>query len=162
MHRALATALVAAALGCGPRTSSPTTPATGSGGGSAPVAPPDAAVAIVDAGPPPPLDRDLPRLAARSVALYEAIAAAFRTAGVDCAAAAQQLAALRTEYADVTAANAKVLHEGRAKELKSALAPYDDKLDAAAKEIVGSQTMARCTGDRAFTTAFDDLVGAPP
>lgn len=120
--------------------------------------------AVVDGPPiaPGPLDRDLPRLAQRSVALYEAVVAAFRAAGSDCVAAAKKLGELRVEYADVTAANAKVLHEGRARELKAALAKYDDKLDAAAKAIVGSPTMSQCTSDRAFTKAFDDLVGAPP
>ena len=147
-------------LGCGPK-SAPTTPSP----------PPDAAaldapvVIAPDAGAPSatgPLDRDLPRLALRSVGLYEAVVATFRTAGANCPAATTKLGELRTEYADVTAANAKVLHEGRARELKAALAKYDDKLDAAAKEIVGSQTMSKCTSDRAFTKAFDDLVGAPP
>lgn len=131
-----------------------------------PAAPPDAAV---DAALPAdaslatgPLDQDLPRLAGRSVALYEAVVAAFRAAGADCTAATKRLGELRTEFADVTAANAKVLHDGRARELKAALVPFDDKLDAAAKEIVGAQAMAKCTSDRAFTRAFDDLVGAPP
>jgi hypothetical protein len=131
-----------------------------------PAPPPDAAIdaAIVDAplAANGPLDRDLPRLALRSVALYEAVVATFRTAGADCGAATKRLGELRVEYADVTAANAKVLHEGRARELKAALVPHDDKLDAAAREIVGAQTMSKCTSDRAFTKSFDDLVGAPP
>lgn len=148
-------------LGCGPK-SAPTTP---------PPPPPDASIdAAVVIGPDAtvapsstaPLDRDLPRLALRSVGLYEAVVATFRTAGANCPAATTRLGELRTEYADVTAANAKVLHEGRARELKVALAKHDDKLDAAAKEIVASQTLAKCTSDRAFTKAFDDLVGAPP
>ena len=133
-----------------------------------PSPPPDAGADVVIApdAPPPvadgPLDRDLPRLALKSVALYEAVVAVFRSAGANCAAATTQLTDLRATYADVTVANTKVLHEGRARELKAALAKYDDKLDAAAKEIVGSQTMSKCTSDRAFTKAFDDLVGAPP
>ncbi|HLL23275.1 MAG TPA: hypothetical protein VK427_14155, partial [Kofleriaceae bacterium] len=100
--------------------------------------------------------------AQRSVALYADVAATFRAAGANCATATQKLGELRTRYADVTAANTKVLHEGRARELKAALVKYDEQLDAAAKEIVGSQTMSTCTKDRAFTRAFDDLVGAPP
>jgi hypothetical protein len=146
-------------VSCGTKSSSPTLPP--------PPPPPDAsadASVTADAAPVAggPLDRDLPRLAARSVALYEAVVATFRAAGTDCAAAAKQLTALRAEYADVTAANAKVLHEGRARELKAALVKYDDKLDAAAREIVGSQTISKCTSDRIFTKAFDELVGAPP
>ena len=109
-----------------------------------------------------PLDRDIPRLAEKSVALYQAIVAAFKAAGVDCAVATKKVSELRAEYADVTAANAKVLHEGRSRELKAALAKHDDKLDAAAKEIVGSPTLSKCSQDRAFTKAFDELVGAPP
>ena len=146
-------------VACGTKTSSP----------ERPTPPPDAAidapVVIAPDAPPAftgPLDRDLPRLAQRAVALYEAVVAAFRTAGPNCATATTQLGTLRTEYGEVILANAKVLHDGRARELKVALAKYGDKLDAAAKEIVGSQTMSKCTSDRAFTKAFDDLVGAPP
>lgn len=135
-----------------------------------PPPPPDAAIVVdaapvvvaPDASPPGPLDRDLPRLAARSVALYAAVSTAFRTAGSDCAAATKQLGTLHGEYAEVIAANAKVLHDGRSKELKAALAKHDDQLEASAKEIVGSQTIKACASDRAFTKAFDDLVAAPP
>lgn len=128
--------------------------------------PADAAVAVaVDAlasTPAGPLDRDLPRLAERSVALYESVVAVFRAAGTDCAAATAKIEALRKEFADVTAANAKILHEGRGREMKAALAKHETKLDAAAREIVGSQTISKCSADRSFTRAFDELVGAPP
>ena len=159
MQRVLLIALVA--LGCGTKSSTTTTPPPTPG--SAIAAPRDAA-SSTDAAPvqPVPLDRDLPRLAQRSVALYQAVVVAFRAAGPDCAAAAKQLGELHAAYADVAAANVKVLHDGRARELKAALAKYDDQLDAAAKEIVGSQTMSKCASDRTFTQAFDDLVGAPP
>ena len=149
--------LVLAAIGCGTKSSPPVTPGAGS-------APPDAAVAVtIDAPPPPPppLDRDLPRLAERAAALYEAVAAAFRAAGKDCAAATAALVKLRATYGDVAAANFKVHQEGRERELEAALAKYDAKLDAAAREIVGSPTMSQCAADRAFTRAFDELVGAP-
>jgi hypothetical protein len=153
-------ALLVLVLGCGPKKQAPLPPPP----------PPDAAI-VVDAAPvviapdaPPagPLDRDLPRLAERSVGLYADVTAAFRTAGSDCAAAAKQLGVLHGQYADVIAANAKVLHDGRGKELKAALARYDDKLEASAKEIVASATLKGCSNDRAFTKAFDDLVAAPP
>ena len=123
-----------------------------------------APVVALDAAPSAsgPLDRDLPRLALRAVALYEGLVAAFRAAGTNCALATTKIDELRVQNADVTAANQKVLHEGRARELKAALAKYDDKLDAAMKEIVGSQTMSKCSSDRAFTKSLDDLVGAPP
>jgi hypothetical protein len=142
-----------AAFGCGSKTA--TTPVADTG--SAP-APPDAGI-VVDA--PLPLDQNLPQLATRSVALYESVVAAFREAGTDCAAAATRLTALRAEYADVVAANAKVLHEGRARELKAALAKHDTQLDAAAQAIMAAPTLGACVKDEAFTRAFDDLVGAP-
>ena len=148
--------LVIATLGCGTKAPPPAPPQ--------PPPPVDAAI-VVDAPPPAqtgPLDRDMPRLAERSLKLYESVVATFRATGGDCPAATTKLNELRTEFADVTTANAKVLHEGRGRELKAALAKYDDKLDAAAREIVGSQTMSKCSSDRAFTRAFDELVGAPP
>ena len=151
-------ALLLLVIGCGPRTPTQKPP---------PPPAPDAAI-VVDAAPvvvlpdaPPPLDRDLPRLAERSVALYAAVVATFRTAGTDCPMATKQLVALRDEYRDVTTANAKVLREGRARELKAALAKHDDKLEASAKEIVASKTIKSCANDRAFTKAFDELVAAP-
>jgi hypothetical protein len=125
---------------------------------------PPAPAPAADAGAPEAvsLDRDYPRLAERAVALYEAVAEAFRAAGEDCARATTRLGELAAAYRDVVAANAKVLHEGRARELKQALGERGDRFDAAAKSIVESPTMARCSEDPAFTRAFDDLVGAPP
>ncbi|HSK01489.1 MAG TPA: hypothetical protein VK932_09620 [Kofleriaceae bacterium] len=117
-----------------------------------------------DAGVPDalPLDRDYDRLAVRAVALYEAVAEAFRAAGEDCERATARLGELAAAYRDVVAANAKILHEGRARELKRPLAKHGDRFDAAARAIMGSEAMARCAEDPAFTNAFDDLVGAPP
>jgi hypothetical protein len=117
--------------------------------------------------PPPPaqpvaLDRDYGKLAERATQLYRDVAGVFAAAGEDCPAAAQKLAELHDSYADVVAANEKVLHEGRARELRSALAAHEQDLDASARAIVESSTMATCSQDRAFTDAFDDLVGAPP
>jgi hypothetical protein len=123
---------------------------------------PVAPIVVADAGPDAPLDRDLSRLAARATKLYQDVAAAFTEAGADCAAASSKLGALQTTYADVVAANAKVLHEGRARELRVALEPHSDALDAAAKAIVESKTMSKCSPDKSFTDAFDNLVGAPP
>ncbi len=128
-------------------------PPTGGSGSAAP--PPDAA-------PTGALDQDLPRLATRATKLYQDVAAAFTAAGEDCAAASAKLAALQTEYADVIAANAKVLHDGRARELRAALEPHATDLDAAAKSIVDSKTMKKCSPDRAFADSFDKLVGSPP
>lgn len=135
-------------------------------GNPGPVKPPGGggtAGPVIDAPPPDAmaLDHDYPRLAERAVKLFEEVAELFRASGEDCAAAATKLVELRVRYADVVVANAKVLHEGRTGELKVALAKYDDKFDAAAKAIVQSPTMAKCSQDPPFTNAFDDLVAAP-
>ncbi len=121
-------------------------------------------VIVVDAAPLPdaPLDHDYARLASRATTLYVEIAQAFATAGTDCAQAAAKLGELATTYADVIAANAKVVHEGRTAELRPALEPHAEQLDASAKAIVESPTMAACAKDAAFTDAFGKLVGTPP
>lgn len=155
MTRVLWIALVAlGSLGACPQPAPVPAPLT-----PAPIGPP---VVAADAAPDGPLDQDLPRLAARATKLYQDVVVAFTAAGEDCAAAASKLGVLQSTYADVVAANAKVLHEGRARELRAALEPHADALDAAAKAIVGSKTMSKCSPDRAFTDAFDNLVGAPP
>lgn len=154
MMRALAAGLAAlcvVGLTACPPAAAPVEPAEP----TQPIAPPDAA-------PPVALDQDLPRLAERATRLYQDVAEAFATVGVDCAGATTRLRALQQTYADVVAANAKVLHDGRARELRAALVPHAEALDAAAKSIVDSQTMAKCSPDRAFTDTFDELVGAPP
>lgn len=149
MTRVLSIAL-AALISCGHPAPAP----------APPVAPPPAAPAA-DAAVETALDKDLPRLAARSTQMYQDVAAAFAAAGEDCAAATTKLTEIQRRYADVMAAIAKVLHDGRARELRAALDPSADALDAAAKAIVDSRTMRRCSPDRAFTAAFD-FIGAPP
>ncbi|MGN6103828.1 MAG: hypothetical protein ACTHU0_01870 [Kofleriaceae bacterium] len=141
----LSTLLVLALAGCGSRAPAahPPEPAP---------ATPDAAV---DAAP---LHDDLAQLARRAVQLYEDISAAFAAAGTDCAAATTRLVELRGTHGEVTAANARVVQEGRGPALKAALAPYDARLDAAAAAIMRSPTLASCAEDPAFTTAFDELV----
>jgi hypothetical protein len=153
---ALAVLALASTSGCG-------NPGPGKSGGGPPVAQPS------DAAPPPkpepdalPLDQDYPRLAERAVKLYQEVAEAFRVAGEDCAAASAKLGELTAAYGDVVAANAKILHDGRAKELKQALGKYSEQFETAAKSIVQSPAMAKCYRDPAFTKAFDDLVGTPP
>jgi hypothetical protein len=142
---------VAAALACSGRSSRP------------PPAPPVAhavpADAAVDATP---LDQDLPQLVERSLALYQDIAKAFAASGEDCNAASARLRELTERYRDVVAANARVLHDGRAKELRAALDPRSDAFDAAAAAVVQSPTMSRCAENRGFARAFDDLVASPP
>ncbi len=150
MSRVLSIALALAA--CGHPAPAPTPPPP----------PPPPPAAPIDAAVAQPLDRDLPSLAERATRLYQDVAAAFAAAGVECPAATAKLAVLQRTYADVVAANAKVLREGRAKELRAALESHADALDAAARSIVESPTMKQCSLDHAFTDAFDALVGAPP
>lgn len=151
MMRGLLLVLLAAAA-CG----APAPPAA-----PPPTTAPPPASAPADAAPSLALDQDLPRLAARSTQMYQEVAAAFAAVGADCAGAATKLAAIRTGHADVTTAVAKVLHEGRARELRAALAASEDALDAAAKAIVDSETMRKCSQDAPFAAAFD-FIGAPP
>jgi hypothetical protein len=116
---------------------------------------------VADAAVETDLDKDLPKLASRSTQMYQEVAAAFVAVGEDCAAATAKLTGIQHTYADVMAAIAKVLHDGRARELRAALEPSSEALDAAAKSIVDSRTMHKCSLDRAFTAAFD-FIGAPP
>lgn len=148
MTRVLWIAL-AAVISCGHPAPPPTSPAPPT------TTPPDAPVADTN------LDHDLGRLAIRSMQMYQEVAAAFAASADDCAAATAKLTAIHQSYADVMSAIAKVLHDGRARELRAALEPNADALDAAAKAIVDSKTMRTCSPDRAFTAAFD-FIGAPP
>jgi hypothetical protein len=123
-----------------------------------------APVVVADAGVPvdaAPLDQDLPRLVERSLAMYRDMVQAFTTSDQDCAAAVSRLHELAGRYRDVGVANAKVLHDGRAKQLQAALAPHSAELDAAAAAIMQSPVVVRCAKDREFRQAFDELV-APP
>jgi hypothetical protein len=139
-------------VACGHPQASP--PATGS-------APPpaDAAVAAVDAGP---LDQDLDRLAERSILLYDEIVAAFAAAGEDCGAAASKLDAITTKHAEVIAANAKVLHDGRQMQLKIALRRFDDRFHKAAQAIMHGKTVAACAEHPAFAKSLERLLGPRP
>jgi hypothetical protein len=141
---------IAAVLACGGRSSDRAT--------VSPVAPP---VATPDAGAPvdaAPLDQDLPRLAERSLAMYQDIVKAFTASGQDCAAAITRMHELTARYRDVATANARVVHDGRAKQLREALAPHSAELDAAAAAIFHSAVMSACGQDAAFSHAFDELV----
>src|SRR5262249_3071543 len=135
--------LVIAALGCASHPAPATVPA-----------PPPARPVEVTPPPPPPappsLDHDLQRLAARSGAMYRAMSAALTEAGEDCAAGAAKLDALRAEYGDVVAANAKVIHDGRGAELRATLAPHEAELAQAAKQVMSSPVVANCVEDAAF------------
>lgn len=151
MRRALFIVLAVAACGSSAPAAPPVTPV--------PAPAPAPAPPAADASVPVALDQDLPRLAARATELYQAMAEAFGRAGTDCAAATARLTELQSAYADVIAANAKVIHEGRNAELRAALQPHAQALDTAARAVVESTTMATCAPDPAFIEAYDRLVG---
>jgi hypothetical protein len=128
-----------------------------------PGSPPGTTAPTSDAVPrdaPRALDDDLPRLAARSLQLYQDLAQVV-IAGGDCATVATKIDALATTYAEVTAANARVLHAGhdKVKALKHELEPHQADFDAAAKAIAGAPAMSQCSQDAAFDKALDRLVG---
>jgi hypothetical protein len=147
MRKVLPIVLVAA---CGSTTPAP-----------APAAPPAAVTSAPAPAGPVPLDQNLPVLATRATQLYQSVAKLLVT-NTECDKATDRLVELQAANADVVAANNKVLHEGRAKDLRAALESHAADLDAAAKDIVGAPLMRACSQDRAFTDAFDSLVGAPP
>src|SRR5262249_28156808 len=105
----------------------------------------------------PTLDHDLAKLAKLSVGMYKDMGAAFTVAGADCKPATQKLGELAKQYRDVPIANAKVLHDHRAKDMRAALAPFQAELDTAGQSIASSKTLATCSGDKAFEDAFDKL-----
>jgi hypothetical protein len=122
---------------------------------------------VVDAPPadsaPARLEDDMPRLAERALALFQAWRAALDAAGEDCAAATAKLNQLAIDFADVIDANARVAHAGheKIKALRAELEKHEDDFMATAKAIAGSKTMAKCSGDRAFAAALDRVGGSP-
>jgi hypothetical protein len=141
-------------VGCGHAAPPPTPP------------PGNTHVAAADAGvpdAPKALEDDLPRLAERAVALFQAWVSVLDAAGEDCALATTKLNQLAVEYADVIEANRKIAHAGhdKIKQLRAELAKHDEELDAAAKTIAGSKTMAKCAPNKAFSDAIDRVGGSP-
>jgi len=135
--------LATVAIGCG-HPAAPVTPAPGT-------RPPTAAR----------LDDDLPRLAERMATLYRDWARAFAEAGVDCAAATTKVDALATANQDVIDAGRRVLAAGHAKivALREARQPYDAEIDANAKAIFGSPTLAKCKDNHELMRALDRFGG---
>src|ERR1700733_377195 len=117
-----------------------------------PVRPPTAvrSDAGVDVDAAPALEDDLPRLATRAVKQYQDLARAVTES--DCAAAAVKVNAVADANIDVITANAHVLHAGRdkIKLLRAALAAHKAELNDAAKAIVQSAAMTKCSQDPAF------------
>jgi hypothetical protein len=162
MLRAMSIAAVLAACSgrAGPVASPGAAPAAAPAPPAAAPAPPPAAPAPAHADAAP-LDQDLPRLIERALAMYRDIAGALAASGNDCAAASARIRELSGRYRDVVTANAKVLRDGRARELRTALEQHGDEFDAAAQTVVGAPVMAKCAPDPAFGKAFDELL-APP
>jgi DNA-binding transcriptional regulator YbjK len=123
-------------------------------------APPDAPGA---AAAPLGLDDDLPRLATRAVAMYQAIASVLAEPSTDCAAVTTKLGAIETANQDAITATAKVLHAGHDKiqRLRAALEPRQVELDASARTIAASAAMKACSSDPGFGLAIDHLLGEP-
>jgi hypothetical protein len=129
-------------------------------------------IRALDAAPPLPLDAplaledDLPRLATRAVHLFEDWRKALDDAHGDCTAAAKAVDAVADSYADVIAANTRVLHAGHARvvALKTALKPYDADMDAAAAGIAADlqSLVPKCESVPELGRALDRVGGAPP
>lgn len=148
-----------------PAPPAPPAPSAAPPAAPAPAPPADASAPTAAVAAPPadtaPLDQDLPRLVERALALYRDVASALTASGNDCAAASARLRALSERYRDVVLANAKVLHDGRARQLRAALEQHGDEFDAAAQAVVGSPAMAKCAPDPVFSKAFDELLSPP-
>jgi hypothetical protein len=124
----------------------------------------DAAVAVADAAPPPDaarLDRDPPRLAARDLAMLQAVASALGDAGSDCAAGTTKLVDVRAEFSDVVIADAAMLGDERRAALKAALATRRADVAAAAQAVFQSAALTACANDPDFERAFDRALGQP-
>lgn len=120
----------------------------------------DAGVGVaIDAAPAKALEDDLPRLAAREADLYDQWAKALADGHDDCAAAAARIDALADAFAPEIAASGKILRAGRERvlQLRAALEPFQDRMDAAAKQIANAPVMKKCSQDAAFARAFDRL-----
>ena len=109
------------------------------------------------------LDDDLPKLAARAVAMYQAIASSLAEPRTDCAAIAKKLGAIETANRDAITATAKVVHAGHDKiqKLRAALEPHQAELDASGQAIAASAPMKACSNDPGFAVAIDHLLGEP-
>ena len=119
--------------------------------------------APAQSAPKKALDEDLPKLAARAVAMYQAIASTLAEPFADCAAIAAKLDAIETANRDAVTATARVLHAGHDKiqKLRAALEPHQVELDASAQAIAASSPMKSCANDPGFAAAIDHLLGEP-
>ena len=141
------TVIATFALGCGHAA-----PAAGPPPGTSHASPADAQTGDTVL---PALAEDFPRLADRSVKMYEELARA--VAEPNCAAATKKINAVADAYADVIAAARRVIRAGRdqVKQLRAALDPHQAELDASAAAIAQAPTMTKCSQDPAFSAAMD-------
>jgi hypothetical protein len=144
--------VLAIIVGCGHPAAAPSSPASPVGTSHA---------APLDAAAPPALEDDLPRLAERAVKFYADWQHIMEATTSDCAAAATKISALADANADFITANAHVMRAGHDKvvQLRAALEPHAADLDASAKAIVQSPTMAACHDNPAFAHAIDRIQG---
>lgn len=107
------------------------------------------------------LEDDLPRLAERMAKLYRDWKQAFAEAGTNCAAATSRMNALVDANRDLREASQRLLRAGHAKvqAFRAERAKYDTEIDANAKAIFESPTLAKCKQDAAFSRALDRLGG---
>jgi hypothetical protein len=120
----------------------------------APPPPPRVVEAPPPPPPPPPLDRDPSRLVDRLLAMFTDVPAALVG---PCDGVKAALAGLSDRYADVIAANAKVVSEGRAGELRAAIVARRDEVAAAGRAMMTALTKASCGSDPDFIAAFDKV-----
>lgn len=108
-----------------------------------------------------PLEDDLPRLAERMAKLYREWKQAFAETGTDCATATARMNALAEANRDLMQATKRVLQAGhaRVKAFRVEREKYDAEIDANAKSIFESPTLAKCKNDAAFSRALDRLGG---
>ncbi len=113
----------------------------------------DAAVAAVPDGPPP-LDRDMPKLAERTAQMMEALGGALGGDG-DCAALATAATKALADFADVRAATGAVAARGDGRALDAALEAVGDRIVAASAQM--SPALDRCKRDAGFAAALAPL-----
>lgn len=154
--------LFVSVIACGSKPPPAPPPPTPGSDGAIPTTPTTPPIDATPAPAPGPLDQNLDRLAERSVALYADVVKAFDAAGESCPTATTKLSEITRAHADVIAANAKVMHEGRGMQLKIALRRFDDQFQKSAKAIVHSKTLAACFQHEDFAKALDELVGKRP
>lgn len=100
---------------------------------------------------PPALKDDLPALAARSAELLEALGEAL-AAQADCTTLAAAARAVLAEFEDVRVAQEAVADRGAGRDLDRELAPFAERVTAAASRM--RPAIKACRGDAEFAAAL--------